>query len=49
MYGEVIKTKPSASGQGGGGGSATWGDIGGNLSDQTDLQNALDAKQDAIT
>lgn len=31
------------------GGSATWGNITGTLSDQTDLQNALDAKQDTIT
>ena len=30
--------------QGGGGGSATWGTIGGTLSNQTDLQNALNAK-----
>ena len=30
----------------GGGGSADWGDIGGTLSDQTDLQSALDAKTD---
>ena len=29
---------------GGGGGSAAWGSITGTLSDQTDLQNALDAK-----
>lgn len=34
---------------GGGGGSTDWGDIGGTLSDQTDLQNALDAKQDELT
>lgn len=32
---------------GGGGGSADWGTIGGTLSDQTDLQSALDAKADA--
>lgn len=31
---------------GGGGGSANWGDIGGTLSDQTDLANALTAKAD---
>lgn len=31
----------------GGGGTADWGDIGGTLSDQTDLQSALNAKQDA--
>lgn len=30
----------------GGGGSVNWGDIGGTLSDQTDLQNALNAKLD---
>lgn len=30
--------------QGGGGGSATWGTIGGTLSNQTDLQSALNAK-----
>lgn len=29
---------------GGGGGSAEWGEIGGNLADQTDLQTALDSK-----
>lgn len=34
---------------GGGGGSAEWGNIGGTLTDQTDLKNALDAKQDAIS
>lgn len=33
----------------GGGGVSDWGDIGGTLSDQTDLQAALDAKQDDIT
>ncbi len=33
----------------GGGGGASWGSISGTLSDQTDLQAALDAKQDAIT
>lgn len=33
---------------GGGGGSTDWGDIGGTLSNQTDLQNALNAKLDAI-
>lgn len=32
----------------GGGGSATWGGITGTLSSQTDLQNALDAKQDDL-
>lgn len=33
---------------GGGGGAAAWGSITGDLDDQTDLKNALDAKQDAI-
>lgn len=32
----------------GGGGSATWGNIGGDIEDQTDLMNALAAKQDTI-
>lgn len=32
---------------GGGGGGGTWGSITGTLSDQTDLQSALDAKYDA--
>lgn len=32
-------------GGGGGGGASDWGDLGGTLSDQTDLQAALDAKQ----
>jgi len=36
------------SGTGGGGGSAIWGDITGLLSNQTDLQDALDSKQDVI-
>lgn len=34
---------------GGGGGSAGWGDIGGTLSDQTDLQDALDEKEQVLT
>lgn len=33
---------------GGGGGSVAWGSITGTLSDQTDLQNALNAKQDTL-
>ena len=33
---------------GGGGGVSDWGDIGGTLSDQTDLQTALNAKIDAV-
>lgn len=40
-----IEFQPS----GGGPGAVDWGDIGGTLSDQTDLQTALDAKQDDIT
>ena len=36
-------------GAGGGGGSTTWGSITGTLSSQTDLQTALDAKQDDLT
>lgn len=42
----VAWAKPSG---GGGGGSAEWGNIGGTLADQTDLKNALDAKQDVIS
>ena len=34
---------------GGGGGAAAWGSITGDLDDQTDLKNALDAKQDVIS
>lgn len=34
---------------GGGGGASAWGDITGTLSDQTDLQSALDSKEDSIT
>lgn len=37
------------SGGSGGSGSVAWGSITGTLSDQTDLQSALDAKQDTIT
>ena len=33
----------------GGGGSADWGDIGGDLEDQTDLKDALDAKLESVT
>lgn len=36
-------------GSGGGGGSAAWGGITGTLSNQTDLQSALDAKQGAFS
>jgi hypothetical protein len=35
--------------EGGGGGAAVWGGITGTLSDQTDLQSALNAKEDTIT
>jgi len=34
---------------GGGGGSAIWGGIAGTLSNQTDLQSALDAKLSSVT
>lgn len=34
---------------GGGGGSSDWGDIGGTLSDQTDLQTVLNTKVESIT
>ena len=37
-----------ASGSGGAGGEAVWGDITGTLSDQTDLSDALGAKQDTL-
>lgn len=37
-----------ACGTGSGGGVSDWGDIGGTLADQTDLQAALDAKQNAL-
>jgi hypothetical protein len=36
-------------GGGGGGGGASWGDITGTLSDQTDLNTALSAKQNTLT
>lgn len=38
-----------ASGSGGGSGDAVWGAITGTLSDQTDLQDALNAKQNTLT
>lgn len=38
-----------ASGSGGGSGNAVWGAITGTLSDQTDLQDALNAKQNTLT
>src|ERR671923_222920 len=37
---QISLTKPSS----GGGGGGTWGSITGTLSDQTDLQNALNAR-----
>ena len=41
---KVMGIKYDLIGTQGGGGSATWGTIGGTLSNQTDLQNALNAK-----
>ena len=38
--------QPADGGGGGPGGSTDWGEIGGTLSDQTDLQSALDGKAD---
>lgn len=46
VLGQVTTT---GGGGGGGGGDAVWGDITGTLSDQTDLQNALNAKQAKLT
>jgi hypothetical protein len=40
-----VRTIAASGGGGGGGGSVDWGDIGGTLSDQTDLQTALNNKQ----
>lgn len=40
----VITAAPTARAGGGGGGSPDWGDIGGTLPDQTDLQTSLDAR-----
>ena len=40
-----VRTIAASGGGGGGGGSTDWGDIGGTLSDQTDLQTALNNKQ----
>jgi len=39
---------PIISASGGGGGSTDWGSIGGTLSNQTDLQNALDGKVNTV-
>lgn len=44
---KVVKTY--SVGGGGGGGDATWGSITGTLSNQTDLQNALNSKQGATS
>jgi hypothetical protein len=41
----TIAASGGGGGGGGGGGSTDWGDIGGTLSDQTDLQTALNNKQ----
>ena len=41
-------TRPIVSATGGGGGSSVWGGITGTLSNQTDLQNALNAKANLI-
>ena len=43
---DVLVKILAGGGGGGGGGSSAWGSIGGTLSDQTDLQSALDAKAD---
>jgi len=42
---QVRTIASSGGGGGGGGGSTDWGDIGGTLADQTDLQTALNNKQ----
>ena len=44
---KVVKTY-SIGGGGGGGGDAVWGDISGTLSNQTDLQNALNGKANIV-
>lgn len=44
LGGEIVSARI-----GGGGGGGTWGSITGTLSDQTDLQAALDAKQNVVT
>lgn len=46
VLGQVSKT---GGGGGGGGGDAVWGSITGTLSNQSDLQNALNAKQAKLT
>lgn len=45
LRGDGTWAVPAGGGEGGGG--ANWGEIGGDLADQTDLKNALDAKADA--
>ena len=42
----VLISAPGPQGPAGTGGASNWGDIGGTLSDQTDLQSALDGKLD---
>jgi hypothetical protein len=42
-------SKGSGGGGGGGGGGASWGSINGTLTNQTDLNTALSAKQDTLT
>lgn len=46
--GSPVEINITVAGGGGGGGVAVWGQIAGTLSNQTDLQDALDAKQDVI-
>lgn len=48
MYLWDAETSQYVLSSGGGGGGGTWGSITGTLSDQTDLQNALDAKMDKV-
>lgn len=47
--GELFRWRYIGAGSSGGAGSVSWGDIGGTLSNQTDLQTALDAKQANIS
>lgn len=49
QQGTIYLGTAAPSSGGGGSGEAVWGDITGTLSDQTDLQTALDAKQDELT
>lgn len=45
----TVIAKLNNTGGGGSGGSSTWGSIGGTLSDQTDLQTALNGKMNNVT